>query len=335
MSSFADRLRRANEKAGVRSTARRWVFVPGDQLTDGVGPVSETRPGELGIVLLESGWRRERRDHKQKLAMTLASQRHFALEQARRGVAVKVVSGEKGPAALLSSLSPKLGRLEMMEAAERELRIELAPLVEGGQIVVRPNETWLTTEAHFSDAFEPDRAWRMDRFYRHVRRDLGVMMEDGKPEGGKWSFDTENRKRWPGEPAAPEPPRFSADAIKREVADLLEERHPKNPGRVDVSSLAASRRESEALWRWAMEACLPLFGPFEDAMSTRSKGLFHTRASALMNNGRLLPRRVLDDVLALDLPIASKEGFVRQVLGWREFMRHVHIATDGLSLIHI
>jgi len=330
MSAFADRLAAARGGGRRDGSPSRWVFVPSDQLTDSVGPLSETKPEELGVILIETNPEGLRRpDHKQKIVMTLASQRHFAIEQARRGVRVEVLSGEPRPAALLMSAVERFGPIEMMEAAERELRTELDPLVSTGQLVVSPNETWLTTQAQFEEAFAPDRPWRMDRFYRHVRRELGVMMREGKPQGGKWSFDADNRKRWSGEPAVPEPPRFAADAIKREVAEIVEKRFPGHPGKSDLTSLPASRREAESLWKWAREECLPLFGPYEDAMSTRSRGLFHTRASALMNNGRLLPRRILDDVLGLDLPIASQEGFVRQVLGWREFMRHVHVATDG------
>jgi deoxyribodipyrimidine photolyase-related protein len=83
------------------------------------------------------------------------------------------------------------------------------------------------------------------------------------------------------------------------------------------------------LWSWAKQHCLPLFGPYEDAMSTRSTNLFHTRISGLLNLHRLLPARIVEDAAALEIPLAGQEGFIRQVLGWREFMRHVHEATDG------
>jgi deoxyribodipyrimidine photolyase-related protein len=83
-----------------------------------------------------------------------------------------------------------------------------------------------------------------------------------------------------------------------------------------------------------MRECLPHFGPYEDAMSRLSSGLFHTRISALLNVHRLLPARVLQDVLGLDIPLASQEGFVRQLIGWREYVRHVHEATDGFRRLH-
>jgi deoxyribodipyrimidine photolyase-related protein len=333
MSVFRERLA-ACAPDDERGAERRWVFVPYDQLTDRVGPLADSPPEAVGIVVVETLWKpRQRPYHKQKLASVLANLRHFALEQAERGVAVEHVVGEDSYAALLEPIARERGPLIMMEAAEYELRSDLRPLVDSGGLEVVPNETWLTRREQFEEAFAGDRAWRMDRFYRQVRRDADVLMEDGKPVGGKFSFDAENRKRWPGDPPAPEPPRFDPDPVTQEVCDFVTKEFAKHPGALDPSALPTTRADAERLWTWALAQCLPLFGPFEDAMSTQSAGLFHTRISALVNNGRLLPRRVVDDVLALDVPLASKEGFVRQVLGWREFMRHVHASTDGFRTL--
>ena len=116
MSIFLEQLRAANEADASR--VRRWIYVPDDQLTDRVGPLSTASAGEVGIVLVETSWKpRQRPYHKQKLAMVLASQRHFALEQAARGVAVRYVFGEEPYDALLAPVVEELGPLEMMEAA--------------------------------------------------------------------------------------------------------------------------------------------------------------------------------------------------------------------------
>jgi deoxyribodipyrimidine photolyase-related protein len=180
------------------------------------------------------------------------------------------------------------------------------------------------------------RPWKMDSFYRAVRARTGILMEeDGTPTGGKLSFDSENRKPWKGSPPAPEAPRFAdpadplssavRDAVRRDIA----ERFANHPGTLDLDALPVTHTEVRQLWTWAMRECLPHFGPWEDAMSTRSRGLFHTRISPLLNIGRILARDLVHDALALDLPIQSTEGFVRQVIGWREFVRHVHVETDG------
>jgi len=311
---------------------RRWIFVPYDQLSDRVGPLATTPPAEAGIVVVESPAKAARRPyHRQKLAFVLANLRHFALEQARRGVAVRHVISRGDYAHALEPIARELGPLDVMEPAERELRVDLAPLLERGLVRFLPHDGWITTRKSFLAAVGARPPWRMDAFYRHVRRATGVLMERGKPVGGRFSFDGENRRRWNGEPLAPDPPRFEPDAITREVGQLIVDRYASHPGTLDLGALPATEADARRTWEWASSQCLPTFGPFEDAMSTRSRGLFHTRIAALLNVHRLLPRDVVRDAAALDAPVASREGFVRQVLGWREFVRHVHRETDGFA----
>ena len=326
MSRFGRALRdRQPDPAG-----RRWLFVPYDQLSDGIGPLSREEPRTLGIVLVETLWKPARRPyHKQKLALVLANLRHFALEQAARGVAIRHVAARGPYRAALELVSAALGPLRVMDPAERELRADLAPLVASGGLRVIPHEGWLTTEEDFRTSQRSGSPWRMDAFYRHVRRRTGILMLSARPVGGKFSFDPENRLSWAGDPPAPQPPRFRPDPITEEVGALVETVFARHPGRLDLAALPATRDDAEALWAWARTECLPSFGPYEDAMSVRSSGLFHARISALLNLHRLLPSRVIADVVSTTLPLASQEGFIRQVLGWREFVRHVHLATDG------
>jgi deoxyribodipyrimidine photolyase-related protein len=190
-------------------------------------------------------------------------------------------------------------------------------------------EGWLTTRQDLDASRRAGPPWRMDSFYRQVRRRTGILMDGGKPLGGKLSHDADNRRPWPGDPPAPEPPRFRPDEVTVEVGELVEQTFTRHPGALDLESLPATRQDAERLWSWARSECLHDFGPFEDAMSAASSGLFHTRISALLNLHRLLPAEVVRDVAGMDLPLASKEGFIRQVLGWREFVHHVHEATDG------
>ena len=309
---------------------RRWIYVPYDQLSQRIGPLARLDPAEAGIVLLESPWKAARRPyHRQKLALVLANQRHFALEQARRGVAVRYAVHDGPYREALRPLADELGPLQVMDPAERELRADLAPLIDEGLLEVVEHEGWLTTTEQFLDAVGEEPPWRMDSFYRRVRQDSGLLMEDGKPQGGKYSFDAENRRRWPGEPPAPEPPVFRPDEVTREVGRLIERRFDRHPGRLDLEALPATADDARRLWTWARRECLEQFGPYEDAMSSESSGLFHTRVSPLLNLHRLLPRRVVRDVARANAPLASREGFIRQVIGWREFVRHVHRQTDG------
>lgn len=325
--SFADRLRDA--QPDFTAANRTWAFIPYDQLHDGLGLLADHPPEEVGIVLVETSWKGDRRPyHRQKLALILANQRHFALEQARRGVAVEYLTGDRRYGAILREQASDIAPLTLMRPAERELRTDLAPLVDDGFLNVVPHNGWLTAPSTFRDS-QDGPPWRMDAFYRAVRQKSGILMDDGSPVGGQYSFDGDNRESWDGDPPAPTPPTFEVTPIKREVAELIRREFPDHPGDIDLSRLPATREDAVLAWNWAREECMDAYGPYQDAMSTRSRTLFHTQLSPLINIHRLRPSRVLSDALELDIPINSKEGFVRQLLGWREFMRHVHRETDG------
>jgi deoxyribodipyrimidine photolyase-related protein len=311
--------REALTRCNPSHTPDRWVYAPYDQCTMAVGPLAEADPSTTGVLLVECPAKAARRPyHKQKLALILTNLRHFALELAEAGFRVEWRVGDTYADAIRALGEP----VTMMEAAERELREELQPLVDEGLVTVVPNATWCTTEQDF--AALGDAPWRMDTFYKRVRRRTGILMEDGKPVGGRFSFDGDNREPWSGQPPAPSLPTFTPDAITDEVVELIASAMADHPGRVDPAHLPADQADAEALWAWAKDRCMTSFGPYEDAMAADESNLFHTRVSAVMHLGRILPRRAVDEVEALDIPINSKEGFIRQVLGWREFVRHVH-----------
>ena len=329
--------------------ARRWVYVPYDQLTDEAGPLSELAPGETGIVMMEALAKARRRPyHKKKLVNILASQRHFALEQAARGVKViyEFTPGIFADGLVAAREKYKLGRLLVMEPSEREMRLDLADAARRGvQLEQVPNATWLTTAEDFDRVYgKPDgspvsKLHLMDRFYRHMREQTGYLMRGGKPEGGQFSFDEENRKPYKGYPAVPKRPGFAPDPITDECMELVNRVFPTHFGRADSWDLPMRRDDILAAWAWSLEHLLPLFGPFEDAMATREPDMFHSKMSAFINTSRLLPARVVRDVVDAAgkglIPLASAEGFLRQILGWREFMRHIHRVTDGYRNISV
>ena len=330
MRRFREALDEALEGHGVGSGPERWAVHLYDQLSLELGPVAQSEAGSVGVVLVESAWKPSLRPyHQQKLALLLANQRHFALEAARAGVPVRYLAGQEDYATQLASVAEEVGGLLGMRPAEWELRHNLRTLVDENLLTWSPHPGWLTTAEDFEAAGDPEGPWRQDAFYRAVRQRTGLLMEEGSPAGGKYSHDADNREFWPGEPPAPEAPATEPDEITREVVELVEERYGHHPGSVRPEALPATQEDVEELWVWAKEECMQHFGPYEDAMSVRSRGLFHTRVSPLMNLHRLLPARVVDEVAAMELPLPSKEGFLRQVIGWREFVRHVHEATDG------
>jgi deoxyribodipyrimidine photolyase-related protein len=325
----------ASRRSGAdRARPDRWILVFPDQLSLELGALGRDTEASAGVLLVESGeWLSRRPYHRQRLGLILLSQRAFALEAAESGRAVEVLRGDQPMVELVRGWleRSRVSCLEATEPAEREMRAEFAPLRDTGRLTFVPHDGFLTTQADLEDG-QTREGFRMDRFYQAVRKRTGILMERGKPIGGKYSFDAENRKPWHGDPAAPEPPRFAASPLRVEVAEEVARKFDQHPGELDLATIAATRAEVDALWRWARGRCLPQFGPYEDAMSRASSGLFHTRISPAMNLHRLLPRTVVADALAADLPLASQEGFVRQVLGWREFVYQVHRRTDGFRL---
>ncbi len=316
---------------------RRWIFVPYDRLTDRAGPLSETPAQDAGIVMVESLEKGTRRPyHKKKLALLLANERHFALEQADRGVKViyNFTRGSFGEGLLEVQKKYALRQITMMRPAERELRLDLHDARRQGlQLAEVDDATWLTSEAEFDQLFAPGQNFLMDRFYRAMRKRSGVLMQNGKPIGGKFSYDHENRQPFRRQRPVPIRPGYVPDAITAEVLHLVATQFPTHFGALDGFDLPVTAKDCRATWTFALEHLLPHFGPWEDAMVATQPDLFHSKISALMNLSRVLPRDAVDDVAAAyakgDIPLASAEGFIRQILGWREFMRHVHRATDG------
>lgn len=335
MSVFRKRLQAA--PAWDPAQVERWVYVPYDQLDPGHPLLRDLPPRHTAVVLIESPQKAHKRPyHKQKLALLLASQRHFALECAEAGhpVVWHVSDGSFGDGLLAVQARYGLGTLHALEPAERELRVDLAEAVAAGlRLLLQPNTLWLTEPADFAAACGSAPPWRMDAFYRHVRRKTGVLMQAGKPVGGKFSFDAENRQPWRGTPAVPPLPRYQPDAVTTEVLQLVEHAFAGHFGDLAGFAWPVTAAEVADWWAHVRSTRLPHFGPFEDAMAEAEPLLFHARISPLVNLGRLPARQVLRDVLADHaaggLPLASAEGFVRQLLGWREYVRHVHQHTDG------
>jgi deoxyribodipyrimidine photolyase-related protein len=323
---------------------RRWMYVPYDRYTDRVGPISEQAAADTGIVMVESTAKALRRPyHKKKLVVLISNMRHFALEQAARGVAVLYHFSplSHGQALLELQRSRGLPALTCMTPAERELRLDLDSAQRSGlAIEFVEDATWASTTKDFTGiygGYAPGKSYVMDRFYRRMREKTGVLMKGGKPISGKFSFDAENRKAFRDEVPVPVPPAFPPDSITDEVIAYVEETYGHHFGTTRGFDLPCTRGDCDRFWGFFLEHLLPHFGDFEDAMRDDHLHLFHSKTSVLLNLGRLLPMDLIRDVEERAdrglVPMASCEGFIRQVLGWREFMRHVHEQTDGFRLL--
>ncbi len=343
MSNFTKQIAAAAPKArDLRE--RRWIYIPYDRFTDRTGPLTEQPAEATGIVIVESTAKALRRPyHKKKLVVLISNIRHFALEQAARGVSVLYHFSPQSHGSALRELQQQRGLpvLTVMTAAERELRLDLAHAEsEGLQLHYVEDTSWASRTEDFTGVygeFKPGKAYVMDRFYRRMRQQTRVLMEGGKPVGGRFSFDAENRNPYKGEVPVPRFPSFPPDEITQEVVELVEQTYGHHFGSIDHFDLPCTQADADTFWRFFLDHALSHFGRFEDAMRDDEAQLFHSKTSVLLNLGRLLALDLIRDVAALAaeeiVPMASAEGFIRQLLGWREFMRHLHEQTDGYRLL--
>ena len=249
------------------------------------------------------------------------------------GHPVRYVFSEKEYSLILEEIVKQYGEITVTKPAELTLRKSISNLVSENKIKILYHKGWLTTSEDFISSVGDSPPWRMDKFYRHLRKSRGIMLdEDGKPVGGSWSLDDQNRLPWDGAVELPSNPEFKPDKITIEVIQMIEEKYSHHPGKVVPSNLPTSITDANRLWEWAKSTVMHWFGPYEDAMTQEHKTLFHTTISSLLNLNRLMPNTLLEDTLKLEIPLNSKEGFVRQIIGWREFVRHVHELTNGFEI---
>ena len=181
-------------------------------------------------------------------------------------------------------------------------------------------------------SFLSDNSLFMKTYYEKKRRETEVLMDDGKPVGGKYSFDTENRKKLPKGYETPSLPDQKETDIVKKVKEVVREEFPDHPGHVDEFWLPTTRDESLAWLQDFLQHKLDDFGPYQDAFEEDKVFLNHSVLSPLLNIGRLTPKEVIDETLRYyeenDVRLSSVEGFIRQVMGWREFIRGTYHTKD-------
>jgi deoxyribodipyrimidine photolyase-related protein len=343
MPNFREQIEAATPTA--QDIARRhWIYIPYDRFTGRVGPLTEQPASDTGIVIVESTAKALRRPyHKKKLVVLISNMRHFALEQQARGVSVlyHFSPTSHGQALLELQQSRALPILTCTIPAERELRLDLQAAQKSGLALnLVEDKTWASTTQDFTEVYgpyHPGKSYVMDRFYRRMRQKTGILMQGAKPYGGKFSFDEDNRKPFRNQVPVPPPPIFPPDQITQEVIALVEETYAHHFGTTQNFDLPCTQSDCDTFWQFFLDHQLANFGPYEDAMRHDQLQLFHSKTSVLLNLGRLLPLDLIRDVaeraLANSAPLSSCEGFIRQLLGWREFMRHIHEQTDGYRLL--
>ncbi len=325
MSGFYERIGR--HRPGRGHGPRRWVFLPYDQLRPD-HPLLEGPPGQTGVVYVETAAKPARRPyHKQKLVLLLSAMRHDALERGKRGHPILYHFSERWYDGALEEVREKHGvdGVEALAPAEAEVR---GPLEARSWITLHPSSLFITGTGLYRSVFPRPGRRLLERFYRAARRETGLLMDGDVPAGGEWNLDKANRRTWRGDPPAPDRIGFEADAITREVIALVEERYPASFGSSEGFDWPVTSADSTRLADHFFAEVLPHFGPFEDAMADGEPWLFHSLLSASINIGHLDPldmcRRAEARYRKGKAPLASVEGFIRQILGWREFVRHVY-----------
>ena len=323
------------------------VPILGDQLTHGLASLKGCDPADTIVLLMEVAEETTYvRHHKAKIVLILSAMRHFAEELRTDGWTVDYVTLDDPDNS--GSFTGEVGR-----AIERH-RPAAIRIVEAGEWrVQKAIEDWqerfgLAVEILGDDRFIcplPDFfTWAasrhelvMESFYRQQRKRTGLLMEaDGSPTGGQWNFDKDNRAPPPKARPLREPKRFAPDVITSEVIALVEGRFRHHFGTLETFALPVTANEARELLADFVAERLPRFGTYQDAMLDGADFLYHSRLSTSLNCGLLTAMEVCEAAEAAyrrgEAPLNAVEGFIRQMIGWREYIRGMYwLEMPGLS----
>jgi deoxyribodipyrimidine photolyase-related protein len=315
-------------------------LVLGDQISDGRLSSLRDLDRARDIVLMaevrdETGYVRH---HKQKIALIFAGMRGFAERLRAQGATVRYVGfeDEGNTGSLLGEVRRALldrdydrivvtapGEYRLMEAFDAFAAASEVPFI------IRDDDRFLCNALDFAAWADGRKALRMELFYREMRKRTGLLMDvDGKPEGGAWNFDKENRKAMPKR-LTPPPHRFVApNAITTGAIADVERLFPTHFGSLDGFGYATTPDEAETIVADFIATLLPGFGDYQDAMVRGEPWMWHSIISAAMNMGLIDPldvcRRAEAEYRAGRAPLNAVEGFIRQIIGWREYMRGIY-----------
>ena len=278
--------------------------------------------------------------HKRRIAFALSAMRHFAAHMREQGFTVDYRAIDEEPSfedpaealeADLATLRPT--RVAVTRPGDHAFGERLAAATRryGAELEFVEDAQFFTTPADFAAFMEGRKTPLLESFYRRVRRRESILLdEEGNPQGGAWNFDRENRESFPrtGPVDVPPQPQFHVDDITDGVTALVERRYASHPGADAQVELPVTPADARAALADFTEHRLPHFGAVQDAMWTAEPFLYHSRLSAPLNMGLLDPREVVEAAERAwrdgGAPINAVEGFIRQVAGWREYVRGVY-----------
>lgn len=320
------------------SRAGAWILE--DQCWHEGSALTGLRPNSPVLLIEDVPYLTRLPHHWQKLVLWVSAMRHFAQELRQRGFDVVYHRLCTQPSLAVEEFVRrfKLSELRIMEPNDYPRAVAIRQMKLACQLQLTENNLFLNSNAEFARYANGKKQLVMEFFYRQMRKKLGLLMEkDGEPAGGKWNFDTENRiGKIPPLLTVPEPYRPPLDAITREafadVKTFFKERYfGQMPSQPDGKFIwPVTHEQATAQLEHFLQLKLMNFGPYEDAMSLRSWSLFHSMLSPAMNCGLLHPAVIVEWIRKISgerplrVPMNSVEGFTRQIIGWREFIRGVY-----------
>lgn len=314
-------------------------LILGDQLSPGISSLSDL-DRDTDVVVMAELWDEATyvKHHKKKIAFLFSAMRHFADALRADGVTVdyRRLGDKAEPASFTLAVAAAIerhrpSRLVVTEPGEWRVREMMRdwPELFGCNVEIRDDDRFLCSHEEFRDwAKRYETGLRMEYFYRVMRRKTGTLMRDDGPEGGQWNFDHDNRDRLPKEIAVPVRPRFAPDETTRDVIALVADRFADHFGDLEPFDHPVTGTGALAFLDWFIDHALPDFGRYQDAMRQGEPLLFHAHLSALINCGLLDPRtccrKAEDAYHAGAAPLNAVEGFIRQIIGWREYVRGIY-----------
>ncbi len=317
---------------------RNLVLVLGDQLTPTLSSLKAADPA-LDIVLMcevaeEATYVRH---HKKKIVLLFSAMRHFAAELENAGWRVEYTRLDDPQNA--GSFS---GEIERKVNAHKPQRIVVTEPGEwrvldgirgwGAQfnlpVDILPDSRFICSRETFARWAQGRKQLRMEYFYRDMRRQTGLLMDGTEPTGGIWNLDHDNRKPAKSDLFMPQPAHFQQDRITRDVVALVKHHFAGHFGDAEPFWFAVTRTDAEAAFDHFLDAALPRFGDYQDAMLANQRFLFHSVISMYLNCGLLDPlavcRKVEGAFRSGRVPLNAAEGYIRQVIGWREYVRGIY-----------
>ena len=316
-------------------------LILGDQLNASHAWLAKPQP-DVVYVMMEMRQETDYvRHHIQKLVAFFLAMRSFAqdLRNAGHEVLYLALDDPRNTQDLVKNLSWICGEHRADKFAyqlpdEYRLDRQLSTISKELNIAVEAVDTehFFTSRTFLADFFRGKKTYLMESFYRALRKKTGILMEHGAPLSGRWNYDAENRKKLPAKHSIPLPKVFEQDVS--EILTMLKKSGVTSIGKINQHAFLwpVTRAECLGLLEHFCKECLPFFGMFQDAMTGRDWSIYHSRLSFAMNAKILSPAEVIDRVLdewqlrLEEINIAQVEGFIRQILGWREFMRGVYWA---------